>query len=429
MKYLLIIILCVSASSENSLRNTHQYFSGRYAFKCFDTTHCISIDSYSINVIYVGETFDQGNNWETNLEFSSGIDPINITTGIITQGYIHNDSSFYFSQNIDRGTLFYTNNGGKSFTKKIIGDYEIADDFIMLDNERGMLASFLRLHYTKDNWETWDTISFDNIIRYKNFTIKNDSILYFTGDIRIKSDGKNFPCLVELNYKTMEHEVKYIFPDENPNSEDKDNTIYKFLHFYSDKIGYYYGSIKRENEIRYADIIYKTTDGGDSWRKVLDNQTGSFQLRDMGFRDSLYGITVEANKYYETFDGGETWQHGRFPMGGTSNHISCQVRFAGKNCIIGSYNKGMYIWEEITSVSLKDIGNLKVWQTGSNLRVGSDINGLYINIFDLQGNIIKTTSFNKNTILNLSDKPSGTYLFNIINQNQIIQTGKLSLVN
>lgn len=189
-----------------------------------------------------------------------------------------------------------------------------------------------------------------------------------------------------------------------------------------------WGGVQVNGASHYTDIIYKTTDGGETWYKVLDNFEGGWDLDDLDMRDSLYGITVDGNKYYETFDGGETWQFGMFEIpDGQPNHVYCVVEFAGDRCLIGSMGIGMFAWEEVLSSSYEELGTVKVFQSGEYLRVGSDMADLELYLYDLQGKLVTHESFNFNTNINLSSHNGGVLLYQLLHQGKPLESGKIAL--
>ena len=62
---------------------------------------------------------------------------------------------------------------------------------------------------------------------------------------------------------------------------------------------------------RRNDLVVRTTDGGETWTTLLDEETGgsSFGLMSGDFWDRRYGVAVGTNgKVIATRDGGETWE-------------------------------------------------------------------------------------------------------------------------
>jgi photosystem II stability/assembly factor-like uncharacterized protein len=112
--------------------------------------------------------------------------------------------------------------------------------------------------------------------------------------------------------------------------DDKQDDIY----FVDDRVGWYANG---------AGKIYKTTDGGDSWRLQHDSP-GTF-FRCLAFIDHLHGFAgnvgpdrfpnvTDTNPLYETKDGGETWKavttiEGKPVLGLCSMHVLRDQRALG----------------------------------------------------------------------------------------------------
>ena len=85
------------------------------------------------------------------------------------------------------------------------------------------------------------------------------------------------------------------------------------------------GSVKRPLEYYFGATgggVWKTTDGGNTWRPVTDGQIKSSSIGAIGISESnpdivyvgtgeseLRGSTIQGDGVYKTTDGGKTWQH------------------------------------------------------------------------------------------------------------------------
>jgi hypothetical protein len=109
------------------------------------------------------------------------------------------------------------------------------------------------------------------------------------------------------------------------------------------------------------DAIFKSTDDGNTWRKVLDlyssiskipNQS-EFGIQKIAFKNDSVGIAVgQFGKIIYTYDGGESWIYETnlppFLGSGESSPPTMVIEYAGDTPIIGAFNGTIHIMTEDT---------------------------------------------------------------------------------
>jgi len=97
------------------------------------------------------------------------------------------------------------------------------------------------------------------------------------------------------------------------------------------------------------DAIFKSSDGGKTWRRVLDFRSDRskfnkqyfppFGLQSIAFKDSLTGLAVgQFGKIVYTYDGGESWIYENKLHDSLGQPNTMKVRYAGSVPIIATYH-------------------------------------------------------------------------------------------
>ena len=89
-------------------------------------------------------------------------------------------------------------------------------------------------------------------------------------------------------------------------NDTMENVLYRPL-FLDGKTGFWGGKYVNNITNQKFPVIYKTTDGGDTWRRVLLNDDVNFIANITAF-DKNNILAVGTRYIYESNDGGETWK-------------------------------------------------------------------------------------------------------------------------
>jgi photosystem II stability/assembly factor-like uncharacterized protein len=437
MKYILLILFIIAPFSLHSEKKTlvqKRYAnSGRWALQCLDSMNCFAADGLNPNLNMV-QTTDGGETWIE--KFSVPHKDIYINSRGTQSGYVLDENHMYFASD-QFGIIAYTSDGGKTFGRTEMGTFANGAKFMnMMDTLNGIVVHGSGITVTHDGWKTWtDIVTWvdgrdGNHIILNHAIPRSDSIYYVTSTYNQGTfeEPEYIKSLFEFNMYTFEIDILYLFPGH---PDDTQRLYGPILHFPNDSIGFYGGSVKRTSEDFRDVVIWKTTDGGKSWHKVLDHYNwGSWGAEDLAMRDSLYGIIASRpDRLYETFDGGESWE--LVMIEHEESHTLMFVEFAGQEAIIGSWGNGMYKWEEpadTVDTGINDKSNhIRVEHKNNHLFIFSEFNNLNISIYDMRSQLWIDEKIFQNGNINLLNLQNGVYFYNISTIGQIVKTGKFSV--
>ena len=342
---------------------------------CLDSNDCYAVfigevDLNLYNSIYHSK--NQGRKWEEKLT----IDVRKETWGIRAyniQSFTAIDSNHFYIGSFGYSIFKYTNDGGKTMNYLQLTEYNNAVwHTVMFDTLKGFVYNTGTFFRTFDGWKTYDSLKKNHTGTYFSKQILNDSIVrwIYANNIDSSFGLKGASYIIDYNVNTHKDSIIYGFEKEYK-IDDLEHTL-DDIFFVNDTLGFICG-YRRFNNIGWAgnDLIYKTTDGGQSWREVLFEVNGSpFGLTKIAFANESYGITVGSRgKIYETQDGGETWTY--YPAEDDLIASVIYLSFAGTTAIIGEHRGGIWTWEEPTSVNkeLETKENIKVIQTIEELKI------------------------------------------------------------
>lgn len=212
--------------------------------------------------------------------------------------------------------------------------------------------------FTEDGWDTWQTIKLDSILGFPigtNGGYGNNAVKFFSKDhwgfidgrtdsysyfIYTKDKGKTWKTSNILNANKTEMKSLYLFS----------------VFFINDTLGWIAAGYRINIGDQQADLIYKTTNGGETWEvNYLNDIPPVMGLQGIAFKDEMNGIAVGAwGKILRTTDGGETWvqeyaENHETDMGG--NPVM-HIHYFGTKPIISTRGGGYLFWKEITPSSV-----------------------------------------------------------------------------
>jgi len=191
------------------------------------------------------------------------------------------------------GTILHTSDGGANWTAQLGGDPhaqggELKYAFI-LDSKHGWAQTWNGLFRTTDG-ESWQQLTgdirgkVDFVSEQKGFRATYDGKIFATQD-----GGSNwrevFTCRAKM-------EVQGLTQESGCNLE--------VLTFPTSTVGYAMGT---------ARVTAKTEDGGASWHVLVGpEEPGDQRVFNAFFLDATTGFEVRTNVLYRTTDGGQSWQ-------------------------------------------------------------------------------------------------------------------------
>ncbi len=207
--------------------------------------------------------------------------------------------------------------------------------------------------FTEDGWDTWQTIKLDSILGFPigiNGGYGNNSIKFFSkehwGFINGRTDTDSYFIFTKDKGKTWQTSNELISHKQN----DKISLYLSSIFFLDEKLGWIAASERINIGDQRADIIFKTTDGGETWElNYLNDKPPVMGLQDIEFKDEMNGIAVGAwGKILRTNDGGITWvqeyaENHEINMAG--NPVM-HVNYFGTKPIISTRGGGFLFWQE-----------------------------------------------------------------------------------
>ncbi|MBX3042320.1 MAG: T9SS type A sorting domain-containing protein [Ignavibacteriae bacterium] len=360
MKRLLYIIILITLPmySQNKWEMTRNVNSVPKKLECPDSNNCFVTVQFGENwtnyqAIYKSE--DQGNSWYLLSKFENNLYSSDMSC--------HDSSSIFLSYNYTDTILKSTNSGQDFELINLNLRSRIGIEYVsMYNKDVGVLTNTFIL-ITKDGWESFkefrlDT-SYGKIMSYRNPVMVNDSILYVTV-------GKGGVNILQLNINSLEYSLYKV----DVNSFYSGN-----LCKVTEKLFFICGWSNDIAGGSCRDAIYKSTDGGKNWRRVLDlyndrkfNDTlrNPFGLQQIAFKDSLTGIAVgQFGTIIYTYDGGESWIYESVNPPGIRTPATMMVRYAGTVPIIATFFGHLFrMVEDNLAPGLEDIYTIsgRVWE-------------------------------------------------------------------
>jgi|GEM_PF-1987435 len=347
MKHLSIIILIILlvqiVNAESPWKRIWDYEHDRsinhediiHSIDCPDSVNCIITQADGSWLETVWST-DAGNSWfAVNDEIrhlgEEYPKPFYVRDGQATE-------NFYYVL-YKTGEIKRSDDGGLTFLDTIqLNNKNTPSRIEMFDDTIGIVYQTLEMFYTRDGWDTWDTIPWSLPGTKTAGTVINDYIGTYKGNIDGKSNsygqfwgtsdkGKTW---IKSNLMNM-HGTK--------------------MFFLTDSIGWIAGGKLTGEASKNYSVIYKTTDKGHTWKEQLRAEDKPWRgLQDISFVDEYCGVACGGSGIlYITNDGGETWQRdlveGNDTLSGETFALTLKVGWAGRTPIIGTGFFGIYKYE------------------------------------------------------------------------------------
>jgi photosystem II stability/assembly factor-like uncharacterized protein len=202
----------------------------------------------------------------------------------------------------DSGTFIKTNDGGLTWKKGNIKELH-SDNYTslitMYDKNNGIIYGNKKTFISHDGFETYKQFYFPVSNAVLDFQMLSPDfifamVVYYDGNPNY--DEKFFKSTNSGESWTEYYYPDYVFPSS--------------IKFIDTLFGFSAGGERTGIGDNTYDYIYRTTNGGETWTKVLDTLCWPpFGLEDIDVLDRKTAIAVgQFGKIYWTHDGGDSWQ-------------------------------------------------------------------------------------------------------------------------
>jgi hypothetical protein len=347
-----VFLIMGSISYSNEWEMTHYMYGDLpFGIECQDNKNCFIASNGDPIRIY--KSIDSGKTWDLiYAEFKLGFKLWNISAP---------DTNNIFLD-LDKGNLYHSSNGGYSFNKIDLGEITWSGasyntDMAMYNKNIGVFTNanhksdyFDLILITKNGWKSFDEFSIiesdmETKFYYPRFI--NDSLIYLIGSLSFKNYQKVF---IKLNINSFQFDTSFI----------ASRTLgIRDLYVIDDTLLFICGNSNTLQGGSGHDAIYKSTDGGETWRRVLDLYTADskltglvpFGLQSIAFKDETSGIAVgQFGKIVYTYDGGESWiyEHNLHDTIAKKEPPTMIVRYAGDTPILATFTGHFFRMTEDT---------------------------------------------------------------------------------
>lgn len=313
---------------------------------CRHSNDCFIITAGS-NLTEILTSSNKAKTWKLQYRRDSKVyDPpyVNNTRGGVSPSPSH--FVMYFSS---LGEIHKSKDSGRTFERITLYDgrstlYGIA----MRDSNVGIAINYYNIYVTFDGWKTFEVRDTSHYNTFQHIEFISDSIVRGLSYIQnaVMNTG---PSIINYNIYTDEFEELYQF---QPKKEQIYRDFYEFMDIASDSVSYVSGRRLLGLGDQQVDLIAKTTDGGRTWKNVLDKEYDPrFGLLGISFYDENNGVASgRSGKILMTNDGGQTWKYevpkeifGQYDKG--LGLFSTSIDWAGRTPIIGSTRGYIYRYE------------------------------------------------------------------------------------
>lgn len=209
-------------------------------------------------------------------------------------------------------TLLKSTDGGQHWFTLWNGYDYLASDVIFTDDSTGWMYSYYDLFKSMDGGKTWDSIQTGYAGISDIFPL--NEILYISVRDGIVTWPGSALHLIPGDYLTellfIDEHIGFVFGEVFYRFNATSNTFDKLIHKIHDNI-HDLDFVNKSTGYAVGDhSLYKTTDGGHWWKKILDSGEGYAGTVEM-LNDST-GWFVSYNKVLKTTDAGAEWSE--FPL-------------------------------------------------------------------------------------------------------------------
>lgn len=328
---------------------------------CFDSDNCILIKQYGFgfsDTLY--KTTNGGIDWT----------PIRNQQNLITQRPVYRGVA-YPSPDVmiacgDSGHLIRTINGGETWeSKQIVPKERRLNKIVMPTPQHGIIwVSHVFPQYiiaTSDSGKTWDSIKAPEPPGLPKWGM---------ADVACPSPNIFF-CL------TSWKDVTVLARSDNggqswtymPLSPIRHELIY----FSSKDSGWMISIPDRADKKGARDVLSRTTDGGVTWKAVIDSETSigaRFGLSDLSFADSLHGLVVGTEKVFRTSDGGKTWKQELIDYSGLLDFLRVSYKPNSNGIIVSSQGRVLRYIGKSTDVEYSQTSNIPFYLAPNTVPAG-----------------------------------------------------------
>jgi hypothetical protein len=317
---------------------------------CIDSVNCLMFSKRgSYGRVY--KTTDAGISWEKIFDESPDTNPGKPLADPDWCESMEYAGLNHFYLGYIKEHIRSTSDGGKTYDTTIINTVKKFNrmpisEISMLDSLTGVCRYSKELYYTDDGWETYQLILEMYDLEYHQFynleLLGNNEIAIF------EKDNLGFDTDTAISYYSRTKDLGLTW--------EKSVIVYENLRVdnichIGDSIIFIGGDILRGSGSSQTDKVYKSTDGGKTWREILSHfdQNFPFGVRDMEFLDENNGILAcNYGKVLRTTDGGDSWFYNNF----NDDPPNCAVAYAGDTALLCNFNGKVFrLVEDGTSVT------------------------------------------------------------------------------
>lgn len=402
MKVILIIVVnAFFCYSEEWVKKYAFDFADVRKIECFDNICIAAIGDVGITKVI--KSYDYGDTWDLIYEFDHFANDDTFNTLLYVE--ILDTNNIYLTY--DRLVLDYSNNGGKTFTRKTFGELSKQEAqrplTIRMFNEKiGLMTNYFNLIYTKDGWETYRVVSsepFGNA-GHRCFFLDSTKVI-------MQSNRINTSSMVQFDFTDESWSWYYKNPEDDDG--DRNKSFYDICRI-NERLFFACGSqFTGENQLS-TDIIWKSTDSGKSWKIIFEDiLEPKFGLQRIAFKNEFQGIALGPwGKVLETKDGGDTWELIPFPEE-MIGKLGWRVAWAGDYPLISADNTGIYRREKISSNDYLIIE--KPYSINNNVLKLDSYQIAELDLFNTKGQLVDHKQVIRE--LDLKYLKSGLYLLSI----------------
>ncbi len=432
----LIFILVLSISYAEKVYFLRQATSNEICF------HLQTLDSNNTYAVMGGDaelvvyhSTDQGKSWDDiirrdHMEHFPEDSVLNVMFSKITD-----TKHMYFSY-FEYPIILYTEDGGASLKHKTVSELMHRQNysfimFDMYDNNTGFALGWAgdTLVVTRDGWKTYDIRTLPE--SYPK--LFGDVIFVDSANIAFCENLYRGPGFVRYNIDEDKFYDYAPMPEEEEGYGDK--ALYDFC-FVNDSIGYGCGMQEEDVLNDDNDVIWKTTDKGQTWNIIYCDSVIT-RCSKIAFANEYIGVVGgNTEEFMFTYDGGQTWTpflvaNGIYKAYG----YGIKLAFADSYLIITSSIRGIYRYEEYTSAIENTVFsnvNIKKMQTKTDFHIEIEdpkMRDFEILVVSMDGRKIldqKLSSAFSGTseYIDLVSLPQGSYMYLVSSNNQLLATGK-----